>query len=146
MNPVHLFTKTNFKRNNYTTLVMIKNLLKKFQSESLLFYKGDTYTTIPLWNIFVWNAVIFEKIVSEDLQNRRSLFRLRKFEISSIWRCTKSLLKTEWFVTIFSWLGWRIELQLSQVCYFMYIFHHLLSICNYVVSSTNHVHVSYLEM
>ena len=80
---------------------------------------------IPLWNISVWNAVIFEKIVSEDLQNRRGLFRLGLIEISPIWMCTKSLLKTEWFFTIFSWLGWRIELKLSQVCYFMYILNHL---------------------
>ena len=80
---------------------------------------------IPLWNISVWNAVIFEKIVSEDLPNRRGLFRLGLIEISPIWMCTKSLLKTEWFFTIFSWLGWRIELKLSQVCYFMYILNHL---------------------
>ena len=69
-----------------------KNL--QFLSESWLVMKMIP-VPIPLWNISVWNAVIFEKIVSEDLQvqNCRGLFRLGQIEISPIWIGTKSIFK-----------------------------------------------------
>ena len=54
-----------------------------------------------LWNISVWNAVTFEKIESEDLPNCLAYFDQWLMETSTIWTCTESLLKTEWFFILF---------------------------------------------